>query len=85
MADVRTKMVRLAKRVKVDVTSYEELRLEIAAKGVGLLNRESIKKSIAGVLGESVDRVHTRLAEHSDSDRILDEIIMHLNSASDKD
>lgn len=85
MAEVRTKMVRLAKRVKVDVSSYEELRLEIAAKDVGRPTRESIKKSIAGVLGESVDRVQTRLAEHSDSDRILDEIIMHLDSASGDD
>ena len=84
MADVKTKMVKLASRVK-SLSAYEELRLAIAAKEIELPTRESIKKSIARTLNESEKRVGEKLAEHSDSDRILDELISHLDSATGDD
>lgn len=84
MAELRTKMASLAKRVKPTISSYEELRLEMAVKDSANPSREIIQKSIANILNESVDTVRTKLGEHSDSDRIIEEIIMHLDSATGK-
>ena len=83
MAEIRAKMVKLASRVKTELSQYDLVRLEIAVKELDRPTKEAIRKSIAGVLNESETSVRSKLAEHSDSDRLLDELIAHLDSATD--
>lgn len=83
MSEVKTKMVKLAKAVKPDVSLYEALRLEIAANNIKVPTKDAIQKSLAEVLNESEGTVREKLSEHADADRVLDELIAHLDSATD--
>ncbi len=79
---LRRKLSLLAQRVEgKDISIMKEVRIDNCLEELSEINLEGLRTVLSQVSSCSVDEVNAKLAEHDDSERILEDLVNGLNKA----